>query len=514
MAKLPKHYSLKSDQPHSFEVHDARDGNTFHIAKRDLDTQMHAQLSGLPKFALGGVVDDMVDTAKDYGNQALDWLGSKLPVSYSDSPPPATPSVPQEVSPEEPPQATTQPSEMSPSVPQQGTLIPSPSNIPSGSYSDQFAKAQGNEIAGIQGQANVRQNEGNQTAQAITDSQAKIAEYEKQAAVARDARKAELDSIAKDAATKIDPHRYVNNMSTGNKILASIAMALGGAGAGMAHQQNLAYETIQNAIKQDVESQKDDINNKQTLYSKMLQRYGDEDRATQETIMHMNAAAQGTIAAIAAKSSGALAAPVAQQMIGRLSADNLDKVAAYGQQDAARKMMQSGAQMDAMDLVKTGIIPKEYAADAYKEQQAVNAQKHAIQGANELFDKMDKEQSAGNIGNYQSSQRMKAHKSELVNIVMEASPSKRLTRESVEEEINPILIKTLQNPETRKTLRQTMTNIIRNHGDSTPLLQKYSPGSLPSYEQGSSNSFEGKTATNGSGQRIIMKNGKWVPLGK
>jgi len=59
--------------------------------------------------------------------------------------------------------------------------------------------------------------------------------------------------------SKIDPDRFWKNKSTGEKILAGIAVFLGGMGRG----QNNALNIIQGAIDRDIESQK--LNNKQKL---------------------------------------------------------------------------------------------------------------------------------------------------------------------------------------------------------------------------------------------------------
>lgn len=54
----------------------------------------------------------------------------------------------------------------------------------------------------------------------------------------------------------IDPNRFWKSRSTGQKILAGLAMALGGVGAGLTGQQNQAANIIMNAINQDIEAQK------------------------------------------------------------------------------------------------------------------------------------------------------------------------------------------------------------------------------------------------------------------
>lgn len=58
----------------------------------------------------------------------------------------------------------------------------------------------------------------------------------------------------------IDPKRFWKNLSTGDKVLAGISIALSGIGAALTgSKQNQALNIIENAINQDIESQKLDL---------------------------------------------------------------------------------------------------------------------------------------------------------------------------------------------------------------------------------------------------------------
>lgn len=92
-----------------------------------------------------------------------------------------------------------------------------------------------------------------------------------------------LEQITADIEkTKIDPERFWKNKSTGQKIAASIALALGAFGAGLTGQKNTAAEIINNAINADIDAQESDLVSKQragTLVSNQLntamKRFGD-----------------------------------------------------------------------------------------------------------------------------------------------------------------------------------------------------------------------------------------------
>ena len=64
----------------------------------------------------------------------------------------------------------------------------------------------------------------------------------------------------------IDTNRFWNSKSTGEKIMAGIGIVLAGMGSGLTGQPNAAIQVIQNAIDNDIKSQK--LNNEQVLARK------------------------------------------------------------------------------------------------------------------------------------------------------------------------------------------------------------------------------------------------------
>jgi hypothetical protein len=58
---------------------------------------------------------------------------------------------------------------------------------------------------------------------------------------------------------KVDPDRFYKNRSTGANILSSIGVALGAFGASLNHTPNFALESVNKAIDNDMESQKEEI---------------------------------------------------------------------------------------------------------------------------------------------------------------------------------------------------------------------------------------------------------------
>jgi hypothetical protein len=84
-------------------------------------------------------------------------------------------------------------------------------------------------------------------------------------------------------AAHLDPNQYIKNMSTGGKILTGLGLILGGAGAGLSHQPNLAYNFLQTNIDRDIENQRAQLGVKKNLLDFNLQQSGDLAQATNMT---------------------------------------------------------------------------------------------------------------------------------------------------------------------------------------------------------------------------------------
>lgn len=116
---------------------------------------------------------------------------------------------------------------------------------------------------------------------------------------------------------QIDPDRYMKNMSTGSKVMAGIAMALGGMGAGRGGQ-NLAYETINNAISRDIDAQKNDQSRAMNLFQMNREQLHDEMQAKLMTQNQMLAMTQARIAAAGANAQSAQARFSASQVANQI----------------------------------------------------------------------------------------------------------------------------------------------------------------------------------------------------
>lgn len=119
----------------------------------------------------------------------------------------------------------------------------------------------------------------------------------------------------------IDYNRYLGNMSTGSRIATGIGVLLGGAAQGLNGGSNAALDFLKDNISRDVETQKAQLGQKQTLYSAYLNKFKNSHDATAMTqaIMGMQTIAQ--INQAASKAQGPLAIAAMNQAKGKIYTD-------------------------------------------------------------------------------------------------------------------------------------------------------------------------------------------------
>jgi hypothetical protein len=100
---------------------------------------------------------------------------------------------------------------------------------------------------------------------------------------------AERQGITKDIQDQhINPQQYIQNMSTGGRILQGIGLILGGMGSGITGGPNLAFQKMQMDIDRDIQSQRDDLGKKQNLLSNNLAQTQNLRAASELTRLQTN----------------------------------------------------------------------------------------------------------------------------------------------------------------------------------------------------------------------------------
>lgn len=99
----------------------------------------------------------------------------------------------------------------------------------------------------------------------------------------------------------IDPSQWWNNKSTGSQIATAIGMMFAGAGLGASGHPELASKAIDDAINRDIDAQKSDLSNKQSLLGKYMEMYNNLPQAEAAARLTMHAATEGLVNQHAAK---------------------------------------------------------------------------------------------------------------------------------------------------------------------------------------------------------------------
>lgn len=138
---------------------------------------------------------------------------------------------------------------------------------------------------------------------------------------------------------KIDPNKYIHNMSTGAKVGTAIGLLLGGIGGALTNQENPALKVINAQIDRDIDAQKTDLGKKQGLLDANYKDLGNlKDAMTMTKIMQTDIISQ-RLKSEAAKAQDPLVKANALKAAGALDM----QMAPLVQQMAVRRSMMSGA---------------------------------------------------------------------------------------------------------------------------------------------------------------------------
>jgi hypothetical protein len=302
------------------------DGSTFDVAKSGLDPATSDKILGLPTPNASPVSDSPDSIAED-ANAGTGGAGSG---AISDIPPssPTPESIPansgQSIA-DTAKQFQANNPELAAQNPQTGT------------GPNQINPAGPNDIMGIYGQALKGQTE---ALQGIGESKgaegkAAAAAYGQYAARSQQLAQTQADNMTKlqtegDSLQKavqngqIDPDKYWNSRTSGQKASAIVSVILGGIGGGMSGTgQNVALQMLNDHVNKDIDSQKVDLGKKETLYSQNLAKYGQERAATAATQLQYNNALQAKLGMAAAQSGSQQAQFQAQAAIAGLKGQQI-----------------------------------------------------------------------------------------------------------------------------------------------------------------------------------------------
>lgn len=137
---------------------------------------------------------------------------------------------------------------------------------------------------------------------------------------------------------KLDPNKLWNDAGVGSKILATIGLALSGAGSGLSGQPNLAFAALDKAIDRDAHAQMQDRSNKMNLFKANLEQLRDIPAALNATRAQLTAATEAQIQKSKAMYNQAKAMPTANYLSAQLRQKMLGDVQVYTDKFIEMKM--------------------------------------------------------------------------------------------------------------------------------------------------------------------------------
>lgn len=214
---------------------------------------------------------------------------------------------------------------------------------------------------------------------------------------------------------KVDPNRYMHNMSTGSKIIAGIAMVLGGAGAGR-NGVNLAAQHIDSLIQRDIDAQVNDQSKNMSLYKMNREHANDEVQARLMTQNQMMTMVQAKLAMAGAATSNAErrlnASNMVRQLQSQIDANNLQLGLSGGSSGPGQPgglSPQDPAMLVPIMAKMRGLTPEQQKViyDQIDHAKTVSKNKHKIM---EAFDQSAKESSsASSMAGYKPGSVSKLH---------------------------------------------------------------------------------------------------------
>lgn len=482
-------HALVGEDELSYHVHDGE--KNFLVAKKGLKEDLHSKIKGLPKYADGGIVEmdgggagPADSSKKEKVEPSWQERLNEIVNSSNRAAATATATANQDLKDRNPagslmgnpapavPEAPIVPEVVVPEV----AAVPAQPAVPTGpNFYGQFqanAKKQENairEAAGIQ--ANAAAEEAKILEQgAMPEMQAQLTKRMQELEVEREEVRKEIDAFrSAGAEDKVDPNRVWNNMSTGNKVLATIGIILGGAGGG-ASGRNMALDVLNNTIDRDIKAQQANIDKKNSLYQINLARYKDVQSAQQATYLQLNALTQGKIAALAARSKSELAKVNAEQMIAQLQNQNL----AVGQQLYNAQAARAANSVHPL-AAKIQSLPENVRSEAWKELGKLRALESAKTQVPQIMEEAFKRTRIGEkiTSPFQSGQLADTTKAKLFPIV-KAIVDERMTDADAAAMVDPFISGMMTSKSTSKQLAKDLINMLDSkRAQNTQVLTEF-----------------------------------------
>jgi len=196
--------------------------------------------------------------------------------------------------------------------------------------------------------------------------------------------KESYDSFAQyisDPQNNVNPQRYMANKGTWGRMSTAIGLALGGAPA---------WEFLNKQIQEDIDAQKRDVENKKTLYAENLKLLGNEEAAFEKTLLMMNQFAENQIKIAALKQASPQAKAHALKLAGEFAMKNGELLVNEAKRKTQQQILGSTPTgpipvSRAEQLVRSGVVPPQFQAEAMKELEFVKGLDEKIKNLNKVY---------------------------------------------------------------------------------------------------------------------------------
>lgn len=289
--------------------------------------------------------------------------------------------------------------------------------------------------------------------------------------------KSKMDDVAGKIGTgELNYNRVWDNTSIPGKVMGILGMIVGGMGAGR-DGRNPAVEMLNNLTERDVRQQQDELGKKKSQLDAFVKEYGTVESGMKALRLEKNAALAAQIDKISAKYKGTEIEGRLQALSNQIKQQQIPEMMNLANAQTASKFLSQGnaAPSDMIRFSEYLGASKEERSKMAEEYGNASKTMKAHQTADQIADELSNLQSLSSRGlnPLQSQQLIAAKKAELVPLLMEANPSKRLTHESLSAEIDPLIAKFTSSKATHEELRKGIHRLIDTHAAEAPTMDVY-----------------------------------------
>lgn len=479
-------------------------GHELKVAHKPLTAARRKQLDAIPTYADGGEVKEEKsgwdDFTKDFGEASKQVFGEEAPPQQSgidfasryNAPPEPVRNVAESdkklsISPEERagldavrasegplPTDSDQPiTGPSPASLSEATLAPAPS-APVQSFPGMDPNQMVNQYtAGVNQEAQALGQQGRQEANILgeqVNAQQKLMNDWQQHSQNL---MGEVDALMKDyRAQHINPKHYMENMSSGQKVMTAIGLLMGGMGSGLAGGENPAAKFLDDQIARDIKAQEANLGKTENLLSFNMKQFGNLKDALTMTEAMQKGLYAAKIEQAAAMSKDPIAKARGMQMAAKFKAEILPNITKLAQGQVNQRVL---SDPNASPMTKVMALPQGIRDNALKELGEYSEIKTNLSQVGPVMREAFKNTTMGEktLNPIQAEQRKKVAFAQLFPIAKSIA-GERMTDADARALIEPYLPSMTTNKQTlEQNIKKLEEQLLAKAKGKTPILSEY-----------------------------------------